>query len=63
MTGVISDLAIKERLAASAEGSVRAEGLNPSVRARELVAEMVKGDRSADDVVRELLVDYKARRP
>ncbi len=42
---MVSDLATRERLAAAAEGSVRAEGLNPSVRARELVAEMVKGDR------------------
>lgn len=60
---MVSDLATRQRLAAAAEGSVRAEGLNPSARARELVDEMVRGNRSADEVVRELLAKYETRRP
>ncbi len=53
---MVSDLATKERLAAAAEGSVRAEGLSPSAQAKELVAEMVRGSRSAEEVRRELIV-------
>jgi hypothetical protein len=59
---MVPDLASRLRLAAAAEGSVRAEGLNPSARAKQLVSEVVKGERSADDVVRELLSKYQARR-
>jgi hypothetical protein len=60
---MVSDLVTRERLAAAAEGSVRAEGLNPSAQAKELVAEMIRGERRADDVVGELLAKYKVERP
>jgi hypothetical protein len=62
---MVSDPATRQRLAAAAEGSVRAEGLNPSARTKELVAEVMSGATSAADARRELLAKYtsKARRP
>ncbi len=58
---MVSDLATKGRLAAAAEGSVRAEGLNPSAQARKLVAEMVRGSRSAEEVRRELIAKHTVK--
>ena len=58
---MVPDLTQRERLAAAAEGSVRAEGLAPSAHAIELVAEMVRGTRSAAEVRLELLAKHTVK--
>ena len=58
---MVSTLATRMKLVAAAEGSVRAEGLNPSARAKELVAEMVSDIKRADDVLRELVDQHTVK--
>jgi uncharacterized protein (DUF2252 family) len=49
------------RLAASAAGSVRAEGLNPSANAQELVEAMLDGTKSAAEALRELVDAHQSK--
>ncbi|MDR0959948.1 MAG: antitoxin VbhA family protein [Propionibacteriaceae bacterium] len=58
---MISDVATRERMTAAAEGSVRAEGLQPSAAVKQLVLEVARGTRSAAEVRRSLIEKHTVK--
>jgi len=50
-----------QKLAASAAGSVRAEGAGPTPEAQRAVAAMLEGTKTADEALRELVNRYKVK--
>lgn len=60
---MVSSLDTRRKLAASAAGSVRAEGLEPSPEAQTLVEAMVVGKISGDELLRRVMELHSVKVP